>query len=283
MNALSITTIMKIICLIFILVQVYILTSVIMSKQDDIAIMAKNTIDIAIGNSNAAYFNYAKITADLSKYGVMYKFHDYHLDPAYFIIAKILVAISCGLVSFLLLPEQIIIMLIVTVAGFFIPDILMRVLNESDNDEMQDDILTIYRMLKTHVDSGVYITDSLIECYRSISHPRLKQALNEMNNNILSKRVTVEEAVNQFNARFHNEQINDLAIIIKQAIYTGRSANLLEDIAKKININNKIRLQKHKEKLKRKIAFIQVLFYGAISLIFIYLILMEMVIGVSSI
>jgi len=281
MNALTVTKIVLLLILVFLAVQVYTLVSILMSKSDQITVMAKKSVDIAMGRSKSSYFNYDKITADLSKYGIMYMFHDYNLEPSTFIIAKLIAAIGTGLLVFIIAPSQIFIALIGVVAGFFIPDGLMRLSNASDNDSIRDDVLLIYRTLKIHARAGVYITDSLIECQRSILNPRLKQALNEMNNNILSSRVTVEEAVDQFNSRFCNEQIDDLSIIIKQAIRTGRSADLLTDISKQIETSNNIQTQKKKDTLKRKTAITQVMFFGIISALMIYLVAMEMAVSLG--
>jgi len=55
----------KLIVLIFLLVQVYTLVSILMSRQDQITVMAKKTIDIAIGKSSSTYLSYNRIMADM--------------------------------------------------------------------------------------------------------------------------------------------------------------------------------------------------------------------------
>jgi len=214
----------------------------------------------------------------------MYALKDYNLEPSSFVTIKLLCALGTGVIcamlssSFLL---TIALLLIGCVVGFFLPDLLIRINNAGDNEAMQEDILSIYNILKIHARAGVYITDSLIECQRSVAHPRLKQALNEMTNNILASRVTSEEAIDQFNARFANEDIDNLAIIIKQAFRTGRSADLLTDISKQIEINNKIRSEKSKDKQKRQTSIIQVIFFGIITVIIVYLIAMELAVSLG--
>ena len=247
--------------------------------------MAKGTINLALGKSNSIYLNADKITADMSKYGVMYMFRDYNMDPSAFVSAKLACAGGFGLLGFMAAPNEwipkIIGITIGLILGFIVPDIFIRISNRQDNDKMMTDIQTIYTTLKIHARAGVYVTDSLIECQRNIENGRLKQALNEMNNNILASRVTIDEAVDQFNARFCNEQIDNLSVVIKQALHTGRSADMLEDISKQIDTNNFVHRMKVKDRIKRESAFIQVAFFTLITVILLYLVVMELMQGLS--
>ena len=284
-DSMLIVSIMKIIILIFLIVNVYTLSSKLLSKHDEFAVLAKSTIDIAIGRADAVYLSADRITADLSKYGVMYMMKDYNMEPSVFVTVKMVIAACIGFLFFLLSPSPLLMLVFFAIGcliGFFIPDVVIRISNNSDNESMQSDIMSIYVILKIHARAGVYITDSLIECQRSISHPRLKQAINEMNNNILSSRITLEEAVDQFNARFCNEQIDNISVIIKQALRTGRSADLLADLSKQIDSNNKIRAQKKRDSLKRQTAITQVSFFCGIAIALIYLIGLQLIASIGT-
>lgn len=287
MDKVFIINIIKWILIAFIMVETYTAVSVIFDKRNKITVMAKKTINLALGKSKSVYLNADKITADMSKYGVMYMFRDYNMDPSAFISIKFGSAGGCALVGFIAAPGQIstklMVVLIGLCIGFFLPDIIIRINNKSDNENMAMDIQSIYTILKIHAKAGVYITDSLIECQRNIENGRLKQALNEMNNNILASRVTIDEAVDQFNARFSNEQIDNLSVVIKQALHTGRSSDMLDDISKQIDTNNYIHGMKTKDRIKRQTAFIQVFYFALITAMLLYLVIMELFQGISGI
>lgn len=287
MNSQLIITIIQWIIIAFIMIEAYTAVSVLFDKRNRIAVMAKDSMDLALGKSKSTYFNPDKITADLSKYGIMYMFKDYNMEPSSYIAAKLASSGITALIGFMLTPNELAEKLLVIIAGllfgFFIPDIFIRLNNNSDNERMMEDIQTIYTTLKIHARAGVYITDSLIECQRNVEHGRLKQALNEMNNNILASRVTIDEAVDQFNARFCNEQIDNLAVVIKQALHTGRSSDMLEDISKQIEDNNRIQSMKKRDHIKRQASLIQVIYFSMITFMLLYLVAMELMAGLSGI
>ena len=287
MDAKLIITIIKWIIIVFVMVEAYTAVSVLFDRRNRIAFMAKGSIDLALGKSKSTYLNADKITADLSRYGIMYMFKDYNMEPSSFISAKFACSGATALLGFLLTPssltQKLIVVVICLIIGFFLPDVFIRVSNSSDNEKMMQDIQTIYTTLKIHSRAGVFITDSLIECARNVENGRLKQALNEMNNNILASRVTIDEAVDQFNARFCNEQIDNLAVVIKQALHTGRSSDMLADISKQIEDNNKIQSMKKRDQIKRSSALIQFLYFTMITAMLLYLVAMELMIGLSGI
>lgn len=173
-NAQLIITIIKWILIVFIMIEAYTAVSVIFDKKNKISVMAKGTINLALGKSNSIYLNADKITADMSKYGVMYMFRDYNMDPSAFVSAKLACAGGFGLLGFIAAPNEwipkIIGITIGLILGFIAPDIFIRISNRQDNDKMMTDIQTIYTTLKIHARAGVYVTDSLIECQRNIEN-----------------------------------------------------------------------------------------------------------------
>ena len=285
-NTQLIITALRWLLIAFICIECYTAVSVLFDRKNRIAVMAKKTINLAIGKSNSVYFNPDRIISDLSKYGIMYSFRDYNMEASTFVSAKFTCAGMFALLGIMLTPDQLVTKLLVVaiclVCGFFAPDVFMRLSNQSDNAKMMSDIQLIYTTLMIHAKAGVYITDSLIECQRNVENGRLKQALNEMNNNILASRVTIEEAVDQFNARFRNDQIDNLAVIIKQALETGRSSDMLEDLSKQIDNYNRIRSLKTRDRIKRQAAFIQVTYFSLITFMLLYLVAVELMVGLSS-
>lgn len=280
-----VVTIMKVIVLLFLLYQSYLLGKAVCERHGNIAVLAKSTVDTAIGKSKSTYFSEDNLKAIMSKHGLMYMLHDYNLEASTFILFKIGFSIMLGIASAVLFKGSmlaIIMLLFGIVIGFYLPDIILKESNRSDNVAMLDDIITVYTMLKIHAKSNVHITDSLIECQRTISNGRLKEGFKELNNNILSKKITIEESVDLFNSRFDNDNINNLCIILRQSLRTGHSSEILSDITKQIEDVNRVRSQEKKHQLERKMAFIQVLFFTCIASIAIFVTGMEMFSAIST-
>ena len=135
---------------------------------------------------------------------------------------------------------------------------------------MEDDIVTIYSTLKTEARAGLFIGDSLIDCQRSVTNKRLKKALTELNNNILSRKMTMEEAISVFRMRFDNPQIDDLTDIIRQSFRTGRIIEMTKDISGQIEDNNKIRFENEKIKAKKSATMLSIAFFSGIIILALY-------------
>lgn len=282
----TLVIIMKYLIIGFICYSAYTLVSIIFANRNKAVVLAKDVVNNALGKSKSSWFNEDKILADLSKYGVMYMTKDYNIEASTWILVKVLCGLLCGLVGFSLTTSiigKILCAIGLLIAGFFLPDGFIRLSNKSDNDAMANDILTIYTILKIHARAGVYVTDSLIECQRTVTNGRLKQALNEMNNNILSSRITMDEAIMQFNARFRNDSIDNLAIILLQSSKSGQSINLLDDLSAQIVNGNKARSEMKKAKLKRKLSIQQTIFFSIVVGMVLYLVIIEMTTSVSAI
>lgn len=277
---------MRWVVMIFLVVQVYQLVSVLMGRNNKFTQLAKNVVDSAIGRTKTYYFSRENLTAMMSRYGLMHMIGDYNMEPSSFLILKggcgiILMILGISLMDGALL--KIAVGTVLLILGFFIPDIFIKISNQSDNTAMQDDIITIYNILRLHAKAGVFITDSLIECQREVGNKRLKEALMELNNNVISGKLTTEEAVDLFNARFSFDQIDNLSVIIKQSLRTGRAVEILSDISKQIEDTNRNRAQDEKDKTKRKTAGIQAFFFIMITVLAIYLVGMQMAVSLSSI
>lgn len=282
----TLVMIMKYLIIGFICYSAYTLVSILFANKNKAVVLAKDVVNNALGKSKSSWFNEDKILADLSKYGVMYMTKDYNIEASTWILVKVLCGALCGLVGFSLASSiigKILCAVGLLIAGFFLPDGFIRLSNKSDNDAMANDILTIYTILKIHARAGVYVTDSLIECQRTVTNGRLKQALNEMNNNVLSSRITMDEAIMQFNARFRNDSIDNLAIILLQSSKSGQSINLLDDLSAQIVNGNKARSEMKKAKLKRKLSIQQTIFFSIVVGMVLYLVIIEMTTSVSAI
>lgn len=279
-------SILKYVIFAFALYQSYLLGQSIFEKRHSIATLAKSTVDASLGKSTTAYFSEDHFKSMMSKYGLMYSLHDYNMETSTLLLIKTLSGVLSGFVvaslsdAFLI---QVLLFLAFLVAGFFLPDLLMKEMNKSDNEKMLDDIICIYSTLKIYTTSSQHMTDALIKCQRLVENGRLKEALLELNNNILSGKITTEDSIDLFNSRFCNNNIDNLCIIIKQALRTGHSAEILSDISKQIEGSISIRTLKRKEMAKRKMTMIQVIFFVSIGAIALYIVGAEMANSMSSI
>lgn len=283
-----IITIIKFVVLFFLAYEVYQFMRVILEKDSvtKFPVMTKNAVSTAIGKAKSRYLSEDNLRSMMSKYGLMHLLHDYNIDAATFIIIKVVAGLLLGILgqSFIDNPlAKIIILVVGAIVGFFIPDFIIKENNKSDNDAMLDDIINVYTMLKIHATSGVYITDSLIECQRAVANPRLKESFTELNNNVLSRKITIEEAVDLFNSRFESDHIDNLSVIIKQSLKTGRSSEVLADISKQIEDTNRLRAERQKEKMRKKMTIMQVVFFIIITIIALYLVIQQMMDSMATI
>lgn len=246
--------------------------------------LTEGTVNRALGKSDSFYFNKDNLTATLSKYGVMAMFNDYRIEPSTFILIKIGIAALLALLGAMInVPAagRLICSVLCALAGFWIPDIFIRISNKDDNDRMLDDILEIYDVLKTYTKAGAHVKDALIECQLQVKNKRLKTALQELNNNILSGQVTIREAIDIFNARFSNDNIDDLCIILKQSLVTGRSTKILSDISRQLYDIRHAKAILDKERMDRKMQIIQLLFFIGLMALLIYTIGTELITSIN--
>ena len=74
-----------------------------------------------------------------------------------------------------------------------------------------------------------------------------------------------------FNARFNNEQIDNLTVILRQSLRTGQIANMLDDVSKQIEDINKLRTEQEKIKMQRQTKMMNIAFFVGISALIIYI------------
>ena len=236
--------------------------------------LSKEAVDTAIGKSEGSLFNRERLNGYLSKMGVLYHRDNYALDASTFILEKIVIGGALALACLVFAPGTIWKLAGAAVAfilGFMIPNFMIYSKDKKDNEAMQDDIVSVYTILKLNAKAGVFISDSLVECQRSVTNGRLKAGLTELNNNILSRKLTLEDSVELFNARFNNEQIDNLTVILRQSLRTGQIANMLDDVSKQIDDINKLRTEQEKMKMQRQTKMMNIIFFIGISALIIYI------------
>lgn len=264
----------RLFCMIVICYNIFSLVYKFLLNSKEFIILSKKTVDHAISDNDSGYFSKENLIAFMSKYGIMYRRNDYNIEASTFIIEKILIGLIFFVIGIAIIPSDVFIKIIGSIIcfilGFFAPDILAKQKNAKDNSKMQDDIVSIYETLKINAKAREYIGDTLIECQRRTVNDRLKTGLTELNNNIISKRMTLEDSVDLFNARFENDQIDNLSVIIKQSLNTGKSSDILNDLTKQIEDLNELKQNQEKMIAQRKSQLRNIAFFFGLAAMVVY-------------
>lgn len=229
-------------------------------------------------NNKKSYFNLERIDTFLRSHGGYYMFD--WLEPFSFIMIKFGLALLFFVVGLSIGSGNIILALVLgivlAILGFFSFDFIIKVANDSDNDDMMTDIKAIFDTLKIQTKAGVFLSYSLCECYLIVKNARLKAAMLEMTNKIVIKN-DIESAITDFNKNFENSYIDTLCITIKQSMESGKSVQILEDLSKQIaDMQHAINIRE-KEKMESRIQFLELcVFVGLIGSVLYALILQMM-------
>lgn len=242
----------------------------------------KNAYEVDKYKTNRNYFSVGHLDDYLSSRGAYYMFK--WLDPAMFLIVKTVVAILflvlgfmlCHSVLYLTFTYSIIIGLFFAVGGFYLFDLLINISDESDNEKMLNDIHTIFNILRIQTRAGVFLSESLSECYLSVKNDRLKTAFLEMTNKIAITN-DLEESIDDFNRKFNNRYIDTLCITLKQARVSGKSLKLLEDLSKQIEDIQLASNIREREKMETKVQFFELIVFVDLLAIVLYALAIEMV------
>lgn len=152
------------------------------------------------------------------------------------------------------------------VTGFMCLPVILNYSNSSDNKKMLPDIKNMYDTLSLKTEAGVFFTDALPECYRVVQSGRLKAALLELNAGIIVRN-DIENSIYHFNRKFRNRYIDTFCIIIRQALESGQTVQVLNDMSSQMADIEKAINEAQKEKQDMQETKIQLLVYGALMLI----------------
>lgn len=154
-------------------------------------------------------------------------------------------------------------------AGLFVLPLIIIISNNADNGNMISDIESIYDILRIQARAGIFIKDSLTDCYMMATDKRLKAALLVLCNKI-SIDSTIEEAVEEFNSKFSNRHIDVLCIVLNQAQSSGKTVQILSDMSEQIRLVRKAHSIREKGRLERRIEIIELLIFVGVIAIGIY-------------
>lgn len=237
----------------------------------------ENTEAEDLTKNKKSYFNLERIDTFLRSHGGYYMFD--WLEPFTFMMIKAGLALLFFIVGLSLggsLLIGLILGTVLAVIGFFAFDFIIKVANDSDNDDMMDDIKSIFDTLKIQTKAGVFLSYSLSECYLIVKNARLKAAMLEMTNKIVIKN-DIESAVTEFGKNFDNAYIDTLCITIKQSMESGKSVQILEDLSKQIaDMQHAINVRE-REKMDSRIQALELgIFVGLIGAVLYALVIQMM-------
>ena len=158
-------------------------------------------------------------------------FHcDKSIDPIRFLAMRLIVS-GLGLIA--LSKINIWCGLVVMTVLFYMPVILLEFLNWRDNRRMLPELKIVCHTLAIQIQSGVYVTDALSECYGGVQERRLRKALLGLAADIVMK-ADIHEVLSRFQRSFDNRYIDSLCAAVLQALESGQTLALLDDISEQI-------------------------------------------------
>ena len=207
----------------------------------------------------------------LSQYGANFMMGRYVAPEEYGLMNLMLAAIG-GL--FGVLNYGFIGMVLGALFGFYLLKILLIISNHADNEKILYDMKGIYDTLKMKTEGGMFLTSSLQECYKIARNRRLKAALYEMQSEMIAKS-DIADAVEKFNVKFKNKQIDTFCVIIRQSLESGKTVEILRDMSDQLTETQKAINIKVKGRLETQISAIQMMIYVGLLVLIVYSLLMS--------
>lgn len=157
--------------------------------------------------------------------------------------------------------------LLIGIAGWKFPDMLIKMLNKEDNEKIFRDMKMLYDSLRIQQSAGIFITDSLMYSFRIVRCKRLKAALRNLSSDIMLDK-DIDKALNALSTKFKNDNIDEFVSIISQSIQTGRMMDMLEQINKQMQNMEDVLNQKRENAVNsRMLIIIMMLFVGIIAMV----------------
>lgn len=213
------------------------------------------------------YFSFKRINKYLKSKG-----QPFGITPSTFIFIKLGLAM---LFFFMGRAEGgIIIGIGLGVLGFFVFDYIINISNASDNEKLAVDLSEIYDCLRIQNKGGVFIQNSLNECFLIAKNKRLKKALKELNNQIAVTK-DIESSLDEFNSKFDCVYIDTFVMTIKQGLKTGKKEDAFNDISEALKETALVIEERKGKNIERKIQALNMAIFIFIIALTIYGIFME--------
>ena len=210
-------------------------------------------------------WNYEKINTYLRQNGASFHFGKW-INPIRFMAIRFIVA---GMGLLIGIDKGVLLGIGFGFLFYHIPNILLRYMNNKDNENLLPEIKLVYNALAMQIRAGVYVTDALSECYGSVREKRLRTALLSLSGDIVMK-ADIDDALERFQDCFDNSYIDSLCITIQQAMESGQAVELLADIGEQIKDMEAMVLNRKKGALDRSITFYQLGILAAVMAVVLY-------------
>ncbi len=201
----------------------------------------------------------------ISRYGA-----DYNLGISR--VKQLLILKICSVVFFIFLGSQVVgmpVILLIGVAGWKFPDMVIKMLNKEDNEKIFKDMKILYDSLRIQQSAGIFITNSLMYSYRIVKCKRLKTALRSLSGELMLNK-DIGRALDALSTKFKNDNIDEFVSIISQSVQTGRMRDMLEQINKQMQNMEDIINQKRENAVDSKMLLIMMLLFLGIIAMTVY-------------
>ncbi len=155
------------------------------------------------------------------------------------------------------------------ILGFFFLDIGVKISDNSDMKNVKFELADIYDLINIQTSAGVPIGIALLEAHTTVRSKRLKKELAVLSAEIMLTN-NIGEALDNFESKFKSSDIEVFVMSLKQAVLTGQSEMILDDISDSLKESNQILLQLEGGKIKSIRIMIQLLMYVGIIGILLY-------------
>lgn len=185
-------------------------------------------------------------------------------SPFDYLVLRILVAILLGFLGMLLEP---LLVLPGVLVGYYGVAWFFKHEDNYDNNEMMEDIGSMYGIVALQLKNKIYLADVIYECALTVKYKRLKQALLELNMEY-KQFADIRTATDSFRRKFNNEYIDMFAKTIEQAESSGDAVDLFRDMESQINgINEAMNIRQERKIKAVADTFMVLVFIGAVLFI----------------
>jgi tight adherence protein C len=153
--------------------------------------------------------------------------------------------------------------------GFFFLDICVKISDSSDMKNVKFELADVYDLINIQTSAGVPIGIALLEAHTTVRSKRLKKELAVLSAEIMLTN-NIGAALDNFESKFKSSDIEIFVMSLKQAVLTGQSEMILDDISDSLKESNQILLQLDGGKIKSIRILIQLLMYVGILAILLY-------------
>ena len=128
----------------------------------------------------------------------------------------------------------------------------------------------IYDTIQIKTQGGMFLTDAISECYRNVGNRRLKRALYEMSGKMIVNH-DMEATIDEFNLKFKDKYIDNLCIILKQALDSGKTVEIMESVQDQMTDMQSVIAMQARNRAKQKVFWLEVVIFFVAFILAMYM------------